>query len=706
MLMVLAALPSLLKSELLPIRTYTTADGLAANRVDSIVPDTRGFLWFCTAEGLSRFDGNRFTTYGVAEGLPHQAINTLIETRSGDHWIGTAKGLSRIATGDKGARFTPYRLGPDAADNDVGTLLETRSGSIRAASRGGLFEWTDPSNFRPNFRRTESRGLEKLAIAAMLEAEDGELWVGTTAGLYLLGDHGIVGSFTIQNGLPGNWVEMLLTDSQGRLWVASRGGLVRMSRGGPGKWRIEKVYTEKSGLAGSDVKAITEASDGTLWVGTSQGISRLRLNSADPAVFQNLTRTQGLSDRWITALAEDQAGNMWAGTEGAGVMRIDALGFTTYREQDGLPSDRVLAVFEDRAGELTALTWAARMPYHIIDIFDGMRFHRVVPDVNAQHPNWGWNQVLLQSRSGEWWTATKHGLCRYPAMKTAGLNGRRPQVCYCPDDGVFRVFEDSRGGIWASAQSPRGDQLIRWDPQSNTVSSFPAPRVLNEPANDLVSAFAEDRQGNIWMGLFKGGLYRYCNGRFQYFKPSDGVPGGTVFALFVDEDGLWIGSNSGGLGRMGNPGDEHPRIEVYDTSRGMVSNMVLCITNDGQGRIYAGTSKGVDRLDPKNGHIRHFSTANGLAHGVPQAAIRDRSGALWFATTQGLSRLSPGAERPPAKPRTLITELRIGGTSFPVSQLGETRVSQLELQPSQNQLQVEFAGPDYEPGDNFLIPIL
>jgi ligand-binding sensor domain-containing protein len=65
------------------------------------------------------------------------------------------------------------------------------------------------------------------------------------------------------------------------------------------------------------------------------------LGAGEPEVFQNLTRAQGLSDRHITALAEDQAGNMWAGTEGAGAMRIDRLGFTTYREPDGLPTDRV-----------------------------------------------------------------------------------------------------------------------------------------------------------------------------------------------------------------------------------------------------------------------------------------------------------------------------------------------------------------------------
>jgi signal transduction histidine kinase len=131
----------------------------------------------------------------------------------------------------------------------------------------------------------------------------------------------------------------------------------------------------------------------------------------------------------------------------------------------------------------------------------------------------------------------------------------------------------------------------------------------------------------------------------------------------------------------------------------MASNIVLCITDDRQGRIYAGTGKGVDRLDPKTGHIRHFSTANGLAHGEFTSALRDRSGSLWFATKQGLSRLIPDSDRPPVQPRVLITDLRVGNATYPVSQLGEAHVSTPDLSPSQNQLQIEFVGLDYEPGD-------
>jgi ligand-binding sensor domain-containing protein/signal transduction histidine kinase len=685
------ALPALLEGELIPVRTYTTADGLAANRVERIVADSRGFLWFCTAEGLSRFDGTRFTTYSLAEGLPHQTIRSVLETRSGDHWIGTPRGVSLITAAGRQSRFTNFRIGADALANRVGPLLESRSGAIRAGTAGGVFEWTDPRNVH----RLESNGIERLGITAMTETGDG-LWVGTTTGLYLLGPHGILQSFKPDNGMPGQWVESLLVDSKGRVWVAMRGGLVLLRQSAPGHWITVKSFTSDSGLA-SPI-ALLEASDGTLWVGSTEGISRLMLDAAEPKVIQRMTRAQGLIDRFVISLAEDQAGNVWAGSEGAGVMRIDRRGFSTYKEQDGLPSDRVFSVFGDRAGSLVAVTWMGFSNRRSVDVFDGTRFHIAEPGVLSDQPSWGWNQIMLQSRKREWWAATRAGLCRYPPMSAGQLNGLKPESCYATDTDIFRIFEDSKGGVWAAGQVPAGGRLLRWDPASGTVAFFPLPKSLGEDRDELVTTFEEDRQGAIWMGLYRGGLYRFDGHGFRVFKSSDGVPEGFVYALMMDGSGLWI-ATEGGLGRLRDPSADHPLIEVYNTARGMSSNMIYCLVDDAEGRVYAGTGKGVDRLNPKTGAIRHLSTANGLAHGELNGAYRDRSGTLWFATTQGLSRLAVDHEHRSSKPRVLITGLRVGGAEYRVSELGETLVSGLEVQPSKNQLQVEFAGLYYEPGD-------
>src|SRR5688500_14193899 len=88
----LASAPASLRAERLPIRVYSSSEGLAAAYVIRIVRDSRGFLWICTRGGLSRFDGHRFKTYGVEHGLPASTINHLLETRGGAYWVATNGG--------------------------------------------------------------------------------------------------------------------------------------------------------------------------------------------------------------------------------------------------------------------------------------------------------------------------------------------------------------------------------------------------------------------------------------------------------------------------------------------------------------------------------------------------------------------------------------------------------------------------------------
>ncbi|HJZ79781.1 MAG TPA: two-component regulator propeller domain-containing protein, partial [Pyrinomonadaceae bacterium] len=81
-------------AERLPVATYTTAEGLPRDHINHIVQDSQGFLWFCTSEGLSRFDGYKFTNYGTEQGLPGREVNDFLETRSGAYWVATNKGLA------------------------------------------------------------------------------------------------------------------------------------------------------------------------------------------------------------------------------------------------------------------------------------------------------------------------------------------------------------------------------------------------------------------------------------------------------------------------------------------------------------------------------------------------------------------------------------------------------------------------------------
>jgi ligand-binding sensor domain-containing protein/signal transduction histidine kinase len=689
-------LPLCLEGELLPIRSYTSADGLAADSINLIRADARGFLWFCTPEGLTRFDGYRMISFGTDEGLPHRVVEAVLETRHGEYLVGTARGLCQFRAGGAG-RFTTSPARSNRYENAVTALLEASSGRIWCGTAGGLFEVMSGLKFGRQLLPAPPPGWDRILVTDIVEDAGGKLWVGTNAGLYVIWQDGAVQRISRQDGLPWDVVNALLVDKTGRLWAGTRGGLALIRNGSAnGSCGVRRVYGERQGLLASDVIALAEGVDGSLWIGTAKGISRLLPVSGQP-LFQNLTRDNGLIDRRITTFATDKAGNMWAGTEGAGAMRIETAGFTTFRERDGLPSDRVWSVFGDRTGTVTAVAASETQKGWSVNIFDGVKFHAVAPKVFGNHPTWGSNGILLQSRAGEWWAATHTGLCRFAPVKASELAGRQPQACYAPELLVFQIFEDSKGGIWASAQSAQGDRLLRWDPGKKAITWFEK----GPSRHELASAFAEDRTGNIWMGFWSGrDLIRYDGREFTRFKQRDGVPAGTIDALLIDSGGrLWIASRSGGLGLVENPGSAQFHLRAFNTGTGLASNSILCLVEDQIGRIYAGTQKGVDQLNPKTGHVKHFSVADGLAHGEMKSAFRDASGNLWFATTQGLSRLTPAADRPPSIPSVLITDLRIGRERYPVSERGESVIPRLRLQPSQNQIRVEFVGFNDEPGE-------
>src|SRR5436309_11294915 len=95
----------------MPSRVYTSQDGLSRDQVNVIKRDSLGYLWFGTAEGLSIFDGYRFTNYTVKDGLPHLVVSDVLETHSGEYWIATYGGLCRFdPKADSGHRFTTYHL--------------------------------------------------------------------------------------------------------------------------------------------------------------------------------------------------------------------------------------------------------------------------------------------------------------------------------------------------------------------------------------------------------------------------------------------------------------------------------------------------------------------------------------------------------------------------------------------------------------------
>jgi streptogramin lyase len=315
---------------------------------------------------------------------------------------------------------------------------------------------------------------------------------------------------------------------------------------------------------------------------------------------------------------------------------------------------------------------------------------------------WGWNQLILKDQAGDWWIPTAQGIYRFSGMKSFSELATAKPRAYSVKDGmgdnqVFRLFEDARGDLWFSTLGNVGRELNRWERSSDRFHVYTSEEI-GVPAVPP-TAFVNDSGGNLWIGFYTGYVCRYANGQFTLFTEKDGVPRDFVRDMLLDsKKRLWIATNSALL-RVDDPLARQPQFISYTAKHGRASDQATTLIEDRWGQIYVGTGRGLDRLDPDSGKIKHYTTADGLADNFVNVSMRDSQGALWFGTYRGLSRLVPNQDKALAPPPIIISGLRVAGVRQTLSELGETYLQVPELSYRQNQLQIDFLSISYAPGD-------
>lgn len=689
---ILLALCDAARAEQFPTRVYTTADGMVSDRVSQIVRDPRGFLWFCTEQGLSRFDGYTFTNYTTAQGLPSNWINDLLITRDGQYWIATEGGLCRF---DPDSRARPvmavYQPSGDAVGSRITTIIEDRKGKIWCGTWRGLYRVEregDQITFHLALGVLSPKD-DRLHIRNLIEDRRGNIWAALDdRGIHRIRADGRGETFTTRNGLPVNNLMGLVEDTEGKIWVGTRGGGLCLLADEMDANRnvVARNYTTRDNLPCNSLGALMVSGSGRLWIGTECGLGEFLSGQ-----LKSYASASIIGEQRIWSLAEDRDGNLWIGTP-AGAIKVRLTGLTTYNQADGLGSS-VYTALETPTGELIVCSNTPKR--ETLNTFDGRRFVPVNPNIpdRIDHFSWRSNFGAICDQAGEWWIPTTAGLFRFPVVdRTSDLARVRPKAIYnsqngLPDDFVTHLFEDSRGDIWI-ATYPHTDIIVRWERATEKFHRYSQkdgwPSDRQGPLD-----FCEDRAGNLWVGFRGGGVARFGEGRFRLFSTAEGVPSGSIRDMFVDRAGrLWIAASEGGLGRADDPTKTEPQFTAITERDGLSSSEIWCVVDDEQGRIYVGTARGLDRID--QGGIRHYTTADGLANQTVEAAFRDRRGALWFSTATGISRLAPEPDVTRAQADVFISEVRVNGNSLSIAGLGESRIAELEFGPTQNNIQIEF----------------
>jgi ligand-binding sensor domain-containing protein/signal transduction histidine kinase len=727
--------------ERLPINVYTVDQGLAQSQIKQIVQDSRGFIWLTTGNGLSRFDGHRFHNFTIADGLPHRSINSLLETRKGEYWVATngggvarfnlifdASGGPVLVAPATGGRFTVYPVGDNPASNRVNMLYEDRAGRVWAATDGGLFRLDEAgAKFEQVLIGTPRHPDRRILVWNFLEDREGSLWVGTSVGLVRRLPDGRVMRYEEAPDGVARQVSVMITDQEERLWVGYSNGLVvfypqpardvlandrfpwrevvggpQAKAGPPGAVSLPASpgpahwFRKADGLSGDTITGLYRFPRGEIWISTSTGLSVF-----DQGKFRSYSTDHGLANNQIAQLMGDRAGYLWIGTATAGVMRLSRNGFLQYGMADGLGSDYVLWIGEDAAGQMYVATsqW-------MIHRFDGERFHAVRPFLPRHLTNSSrrWTHRMLLDHLGEWWVTTPDGVYRYPRVEHIDdLTRTPPKAVYTERDGLIdravnSFFEDAHGDLWFGSFLPDREVLTRWERATGKFKSY--GEVDGLPAFHAFTACATDKEGGVWIGFRDGGLARFKDGRFTMLTEAEGLPSGDVAGLQPDRAGRLWAIVVPQIGWIDDLHAQRPRFRLSNTANAITGFVGgNAIAEDALGRLYFAPGRGVARLDPATGFVKHYVSADGATNLTVFTTYRDRHGTLWFGTENGLLRLIPQPDPPVVAPSVLISNLRVAGVDYGVSSVGATALRLNDLAPNQNNLAIEFLGLSFGSGE-------
>ena len=618
------------------VDVWSTADGLPQSSVIALTQTRDGYLWLGTLNGLVRFDGNSFTPFNLnnTPGLPGNGIVFLFEDRRTNLWVGTSSGgLCRIQNGV----INSFQTG----DGNILNACEDESGAVWfCEANGRLLCWRNGQmNLHPEFTATFWEQLFQRAFHRVVPAQNNIFWhlavqsksVEQWQGDQLQKNYGAFPWFSAVVGFPLNEARTALSidsvvtatgvDANGKLVVGTHGegifwmdgqggwrhiinedkrssqnfvlsvcfdreGNLWVGTDGGGLYRVRKKYFETSeNLPNGVAKSIAEDASGGLWVTyNARGLVYAVTNSQQ---FFGIGRG---SNAWSVLV--DQRQNVWAGTSGEGLFRLNSGSFENVFTGEKI-GPKICALFETRDGNI----WAGGQ--NGLGCFDGQNW-KFYSAADGLPPNA--ICALGEDSQSNLWIGTDGG----------GLFSKRGDKFVAessPVKDISCLLVDRNDHLWAGTS---GHGLARL--ADGHWTSYTAADGL---AGDDIGYLLEDEAGNLWIGSYEG-LIRADKKSLVDFSGDPGkkiscrtflsreCPAGAQPAALRTRDGkLWFPTIEGLV-------SVNPRDLTLNTNRPPV--IIESVLVDGvelKTNLLAGDWNRAITLTPENEQLEiHFTSLN------------------------------------------------------------------------------------------------
>jgi diguanylate cyclase (GGDEF)-like protein len=499
-----------------PFKTVLSREGIQS--------DGKGHTFLGTDAGLVEMDslpGNHeiaFRKFPQPNGTSGpQASGVLID---GDAvWYGCGLELCRMDA--QGTRVFSRESGLPPAR--ILSIRKDRSENLWAAAEGlGIFVW--PAG-RAKFERPQLPDPPAIIRESPVLDHDGRLLLPAHDGLLIRDENGWR-KISRPAGLRGS-VDTVLEDRQGSLWIGLGGRGLVLWRG----YREWESYSTDSGLAAEYVYGILPMKDGSLWVGTGSGLFR----KAKPESGGAFTTVRGFDAVIVHSLISAPNGDIWAGSEGRGVARIDprSLSAKWFGDAEGLTGKNVYDLRIDRENRL----WAATEAGLFMAPAPNLRFSRIT-ELPATRI-WG----VVQGTDGIMWAGGDSGVFEFAAGRWKTFTRDNGLT----NTAVLSLGAGPNGVIWVGYQFGGGIDRIHAQADAIVIE-----KNVQRPGTDGMIYFLKyDAGGRLWAGT-QHGVDVWDGHRWAHYDMNDGLVWDDCdtngFAQGPD-GAIWIGT-SGGLSRF------------------------------------------------------------------------------------------------------------------------------------------------------------
>lgn len=658
-------------SQKLPVKTYTTKDGLISSYITALKQDSKGYLWIGSDEGVSIFDGVRFKNYTINSGNKVLGqINAIEESAlvPGTMWIASnGAGLIKYSEGE----FSFNSLGNNVLANRINSVVENNDGSVWCATDDGIYLFKDSTAKKIPYKNlTEYPTLTKDKagviwyldenIFSLFSSKDGKLLsianpkiptdsilrinvlpdssvaiITRSSHVYIVKNFSIVQEFDV----PIPIVAIILQDQQNNFWMVTSGGLFYQTQSGAED--AKRLYTTTNGLPVNDFSVGMRDRENNLWFGSyGRGLTKLEVQQSVQFTFAGMSG-KGTVDRFE---------HIW------------------------IPSSHgIFEVWQD-----SIKRWRRKL--HLLYIAEK---NISVNDVAVDSSN---NLWIADSKNTLHYVATKRQQGKESAL--AILHSLFESKGF-PKILSVTMLVDSRNILWAGLLSG-GIVAIENNPHPSIVAKFIYPQ---ETLLRDVRAMYEDRQHNLWFLGYEPDIQvlRYEKGKYIFDSTNSALhllPNGLYRSVLQTSDGaMWFGSRYEGLYKISGNTVQH-----YTTKDGLISNQIWNLAETQDANILLGTQTGVMRFaeDTSENIISYQKYSES-----PVYSLHTLGKNIYSVTRYDLTifSLSPLEEKTISMPPVEIVSLLVNGKERPLNGL-------YNFSPTENTITVDYTAIQFNNTEN------